>query len=321
MIKKTSFLLYALIMGLLVLSSSCKKDDANVLAVLTTAEVTGIMRTTAVSGGDITDDGGAAIIIRGVCWSTNETPTINDSKTVDGDGIGSFTSNIKDLEANTTYYVRAYAVNSVGTNYGNAFSFTTKDCVDGDGNIYETVIIGNQTWMAENLKTTKYSDGLAIPLVTDKDAWLGLTTPGYCWYDHDLTSHANIYGALYNWYTVNTDKLCPTGWHAPTNADWTTLITYLGGAEEAGGKLKESGTTHWDEPNQGATNESGFTALPGGMRYNGVFSSMRRTGQWWTATQDDTHTALAIYLDSAESDVMKSENNKTNGFSVRCVKN
>ena len=143
---------------------------------------------------------------------------------------------------------------------------------DIEGNVYPAVIIGTQVWMAENLKTTKYNDGMAIPLVSDNNAWEALKTPGYCWYNNDAAANKNRFGALYNWYTVNTKKLCPAGWHVPNDKEWTTLRTYLGGEEIAGGKLKETGTTHWTSPNTDATNQTGFTALPGGgRRSNGEF--------------------------------------------------
>jgi len=136
---------------------------------------------------------------------------------------------------------------------------------DVDGNNYKTIKIGNQEWMAENLKTTKYKDGTSIPLFTAATPMANFTSPGYCWYNSDSATYRNSYGALYNWYAVNTGKLAPTGWHVPTEAEWNTLIAYLGGESVAGGKLKEAGTSHWSSPNTGATNEVGFSALPGGM--------------------------------------------------------
>lgn len=230
----TTILVYILIIGLLlVLSNSCSKDDdkgISLLApVLTTTEVTNITQSTAVSGGNITDDGGATVTVRGVCWSINPTPTIKDSNTADGGGAGSFTSNITGLAIGATYYVRAYATNSKGTGYGSTMSFYTDGTVDVDGNVYKTVTIATQRWMAENLKTTKLNDGTSIPNVTDGKAWKNLTTPGYCWYDNDPKYYGNTYGALYNFYAVETNKLCPTGWHVPTDAEWDILIDHLGG--------------------------------------------------------------------------------------------
>jgi len=190
---------------------------------------------------------------------------------------------------------------------------------DKDGNVYTSVTIGTQTWMVENLKTTKYNDGSSIPNVTDGEAWGSLTTPGYCWYDNDITNKTP-YGALYNWYAVNTGKLCPTGWHVPSDAEWTTLTTFLGGEGVAGGKLKETGTTHWNSPNTGATNETGFTALPGGDRiYNGsLFHDIGELGYWWSATQ--YMGAGYIYMYYEDTEFYSYSITQEYGFSVRCLK-
>jgi len=194
-------------------------------------------------------------------------------------------------------------------------------CKDNDGNNYTTVQIGTQVWMVENLKTIKYNDGTPIPLVTDSTAWSNLTTPGYCWYNND-TANKNAYGALYNWFTVNTGILAPTGWHVPTDAEWTTLTTYLGGESIAGGKLKETGLTHWRSPNAGATNESGFTALPGSHRdINGAFSAIGDDGYWWSVTEyGSTGKVWYRNMNYNYAGVVRVSNNKINGHSVRCVK-
>lgn len=191
---------------------------------------------------------------------------------------------------------------------------------DQDGNNYKTVKIGNQTWMAENLKTTKYNDGTAISLVSDSTVWVALTTPAYCWYDND-TTYKNTYGALYNGHTINTGKLCPYGWHVSTDVEWSTLVSYLGGESVAGGKLKETGTPHWSSPNLGATNESGFAALPGGSRYtNGLFFTIKNIGYWWSSTENKTLNGWYRSMNNRNSAVSRSYIDLTNGFSVRCVK-
>ncbi|HBH49701.1 MAG TPA: hypothetical protein DDX98_13740 [Bacteroidales bacterium] len=202
---------------------------------------------------------------------------------------------------------------------------------DIDGNEYKTVQIGNQIWMAENLKTTKYNDGTEIPLVTENYDWASynLDTPGYCWYDNDIATYGEKYGALYNWYAVNTGKLCPVGWHVPTDEEWTQLSDYYGGVSNLGGKLKETGTSHWVSPNTGATNETGFTALPGGSRnISGNFGSTGYLGIWWSATEHDTYynAAWSRYVKNDEGLFYNSRSGNTNhihkgnGFSVRCVK-
>lgn len=200
---------------------------------------------------------------------------------------------------------------------------------DIEGNVYKIVTIGKQVWMKENLKTTKYNDGTSIPLVTDDKAWAALTTPAYCWYKNDAKSNKNTYGALYNWYTVNTNKLCPKGWHIPTDTEWTVLTTYLGGESIAGGKLKEKGTTHWETPNTGATNESGFTALPSGYRnFAGAFDIsgsnaiyFRSNGCWWSSTEQYDFNAYYRRLYNSYSSIYRSPSVKQFGYSVRCLLN
>jgi len=196
---------------------------------------------------------------------------------------------------------------------------------DIDGNVYKTVKIGNQTWMAENLKATKYNDGKAIPLVTDNAAWtnrdsIALTTHAYYWYDNDSTKK-NTYGALYNGYAVKTGKLCPTGWHVPTDAEWSELTTYLGGEDVAGGKLKETGTDHWQSLNKGATNETVFTALPGGYRtMNGKFYYINGGSGWWSSTKYNSTYAWSRGMHSDTDHVSRGANELPNSLYVRCLK-
>jgi uncharacterized protein (TIGR02145 family) len=399
--------------------SCCKEERPT----LTTATVINITGNTALCGGTITDEGSGTVISRGVCWSTAITPTLADSKTVDGAGAGTFASNITGLNGATTYYVRAYATNKVGTGFGMTMSFTTlgqaptastesatnitttsaklngkakanylsttvtfeygttmsygqtvspeqnqitgntfnnvsadifgltpgtiyhfrmktmnslgtvfgndltfttvpSTLLDEDGNTYNVISIGIQVWMAENLKTTKYKDGTSIPNVIDNTTWNGLSTDAYCWYNNDDASFKATYGALYNWFAVNTAKLCPTGWHVPSDAEWTTLTTYLGGESVAGGKLKETGIAHWQSPNTGATDEIGFTALPGGYRgFNGTSVSIGGGGSWWSSSVYSTQDAWHRGLNYSSSNVSRSNGgDKRDGFSVRCLK-
>ncbi len=191
---------------------------------------------------------------------------------------------------------------------------------DADGNVYNTVVIGTQVWLKENLKTTKYRNGSPIPAVTDQTEWGTISTPGVCWYENSQSNYGNTYGAIYNWYAVKTGNICPTGWHVPTDAEWTTLVTFLGGESVAGGKMKETGTTHWNTPNTGATNESGFTALPAGYRYlDGGYYDNGNYGYWWSASEFDSGDGLfrLIYFD--DKVVEQGNFSKKYGFSVRCV--
>jgi len=191
---------------------------------------------------------------------------------------------------------------------------------DQDGNEYKTITIGTQTWMAENLRTTKFNDGSDIPLVTDYAAWSSLTTPGYCWLNDDEANKV-IYGAFYNFFTVNTGKLAPVGWHVATDAEWTALLYYEGGLDVAGGKLKEIGTTHWLSPNKGATNETGFTALPAGERFeNGYLTGLADISCWWSSTVNNSAEAWIFDLGYNYPGANRESASKIQGFSVRCIK-
>jgi uncharacterized protein (TIGR02145 family) len=300
--------------------------STNALApTVTTSGISEITAAGAKTGGNISDDGGAPITTRGVCWSTSENPTVDDDKTSDGQGAGEYTSVITDLLPYTNYFLRAYASNAAGTSYGEQISFMTLhsfgSVTDIEGNTYKTIQIGNQVWMAENLRTTKYNDGATIPLVTDNSTWAGLSTPAYCWFDNEQSLYAATYGALYNYYAVETGKLCPTGWHVPSDAEWSELTSYLGGASVAGGKMKETGTNHWTSPNSGATNESGFTAVPGGIRYaEATFHGRGYVGFWWSSTAENDIGAWYRGLDHAQAVVVRYEYYKRGGLSVRCLK-
>jgi uncharacterized protein (TIGR02145 family) len=165
--------------------------------------------------------------------------------------------------------------------------------------------------------------GGTIQIVTDNTAWSNLTTPGYCWYNNDEAANKETYGALYNWYTIETTNLCPAGWHVPTDDDWTILTTYLGGESVAGGKLKEAGTAHWATPNTGATNETGFSALPGGWRANtviGSFIDFGTDGSWWSGTEYDATDGYFRGLDYESGLITWRHNFKKAGYSVRCVR-
>ncbi len=297
---------------------------------LTTTTVSSINLTTAVSGGNITSDGGGTVTLSGICWSTSANPTVSDSKTTDGTVSGSFGSTMTGLSEATTYYVRAYATNGAGTGYGNQLVFNTR-LSDVEGNTYSIVNIGTQVWMAENLKTTTLNNSTPIENITDNTAWAALATPAYCWYNNDEATNKPLYGALYNWFTINTGNLCPSGWHVPTDSEYGTLEIYLGVPADSisfwgwrglgvGTKLKS--TAGW-AAGQDGTNTSGFTALPGGYRFagTGTFNDLGNLTYWWTATSIDATRAWYRRIDGSSTSVYHAGTEERGGKYVRCIKN
>ncbi len=263
---------------------SCKPKD---IPVLTTTEVSNLSSNSAVTGGTIISDGGGNITASGICWSLKENPTIADFKTNDGSGNGTFTSNITGINSTKVYYVRAYATNSAGTGYGNT---VVSIIADADGNIYHKVVIGTQSWLVENLRTTKYRSGESVSTVTDATAWSYATFGACCDYNIDA-AYGSIYGKLYNFAAINDSRnIAPNGWHIATDTEWTLLINYTGGEINAAKKLKEIGLTHW-KTNSEATSEYGFNALPGGIRIpNGDFGNITEKGSWWSSSENNSTT-------------------------------
>jgi uncharacterized protein (TIGR02145 family) len=404
------------------------------LATLTTTPVTSVTKTTAESGGNISDSGGGAITARGVCWATTTDPTIEGSKTSDDTGAGVFTSSLTNLMPGTTYFVRAYATNSAGTAYGNEVTFETvcnlpaapgsitgstnivpnshgvaysisavpsatgytwtvpagatitsgqgttaiivdfgptggdlsvrsentcgnsiyttlsvnpiviSNCgtvMDVEGTAYNTVTIGTQCWFSENLKTTRYNNGDPILTETDIIAWSMLTTGAYCWYNNDETAYKTIYGALYNWFAVDDSRnICPTGWHVPTNSEWTVLENFLVtngynyDGSTVGNKFAIALTTAtgWNPSSVEGTvgntdysasrNSTGFTALPAGVRDANqlIFGSIGNYGMWWTSSENNSIEAWDRGIASGFSSLGRLNVLKTHGFSVRCLK-
>jgi uncharacterized protein (TIGR02145 family) len=190
---------------------------------------------------------------------------------------------------------------------------------DIDGNSYKTIKIGDQVWMAQNLRTSRLNDGTPIPLVTDNTQWSTSTTAARCYYANDSVKYKYLYGAMYNYYAVSTDKLCPAGWHVPANAEWEELADFLGGLSVAGGKMKVTGTEHWSSPNTGATNESGFSALGGGDRPEN-FLQIGDYGVWWSATNKDDSQAYYYDANYNITNLETSYLQKSIGFNVRCIK-
>ena len=226
------------------------------------------------------------------------------------------------LDANTGIGITTHSCGA--TNVHNA-AVTYESLTDADGNIYRTVQIGTQTWMAENLRTTKYRNGTTISNGTDNVTWQNNSFSGaYCSYNNN-TANDCPYGKLYNWHAVNnTNQLCPTGWHVPTDSDWTNLITFLGGESLSGGKMKSTGIQFWESPNLSATNSTGWSGLPGGFRNTiGTFNSSLNIGffgLWWSSTPFGSSSVSYRALEYSTQNLPSFFTEKTVGCSVRCVK-
>jgi len=315
------------------LSVRCIK---NTLPQVNTTSVTNVTPLTALVTGEVISDGGDQNNIRGFCYSTTVSPTVSNATTMNGTGLGVYSGSLMNLTPSTTYYVRAYVTNSVGTSYGNAMSFTTgslpgvrcpgtPSVTDIDGNLYHTVQIGNQCWTQSNLKTSRFRNGDIIPTGLNNSDWQNTTSGAYSIYNNDPVNDG-LYGKLYNHYAVTDSRgLCPTGWHVPSDAEWTILENHLGGSSVAGGALKSTAMQPtlggWDQPNTGATNSSGFTALPGGLRNSfGDFSGMAIDGYWWSSSVLSASSAWFSLLNYGSSDIFRNSGNRKLGFSVRCCR-
>jgi uncharacterized protein (TIGR02145 family) len=316
---------------------------------LITFSVSDFTSTSGYSGGNITDHGGGEVHASGICWSTGRNPDLNDLHTDEGGGHSTFDSFLNDLIPYTIYHVRAYATNDAGTGYGQEVAFKTywdnSPVTDWDGNEYPTVQIGEKVWTAMNLRSTHYADGTAIDLVEPEDQWGNLETDAmaYCYYANN-GSQAEPYGALYTWGAATNGSLegdggasmiqgvCPDGWHLPKDDEWKMLEIELGmtglianeeqwrGYDE-GGKLKFAGTEFWNEPNDLATNESGFNALAAGKRsVQGLFSDKGNYTVFWTSTGIGETEAWIRALHTQRGDIKREPGNRKEGYSVRCIK-
>jgi uncharacterized protein (TIGR02145 family) len=288
---------------------------------LGTIDISSISSSSAISGGRIINDGGAPISETGVCWNTAGTPTISDNRTNDDISSVNFVSSIKGLEGYQTYYVRAYATNSSGTGYGNQIKFTTPSVLtvtDYDGNVYNTVTIGTQVWLAENLRTIHYRNGDRINyLSANNDSIANIKIGIYQWYNDNINNR-NVYGALYNWHAIKDSRnLCPTGWHIPSKMEWTTLITFLGGTNVAGGKMKEGGSSRFN------------ALLAGGGRFGGsgsgatinYYTDIESCARFHSSSLDNVSAPLSIILSKEANWAI--ENNyffDSMTLSVRCLK-
>ena len=314
-----------------------------------TDSATDITDTSALAGGTVIDDGGAPLTARGICWGTGPNISLDSSHTEVGGGTGSFTSYLTDLNFLTTYYYAAYATNSEGTVYGEVFELTTLEkrghVTDIDRNSYRVVTIGQQIWMAENLKVTRYADGTPIPFVEDQATWgdLTITDKAFCYYSYDST-YKKDYGALYTWPAAmngatSSDLIpsgiqgaCPDGWHVPSDGEWKELEISIGMSqaqadstgyrgEGYGGKLKATGTDHWKDPNVGATDHYGFSALPGGIN-NSTGYCYNRTIEcyFWSSSDGGSNEIWYRYLKYDRSELYRGRTYwYGDGYSVRCV--
>ena len=292
-----------------------------------TASVNMITETSATGGGNVTDNGGASVTTRGICWSTSKDPDIYDFKSEVGSGIGSFTVNIPNLTPNTLYYVKAFATNSAGTGYGSLTSFKTRGANDEtgsfidlrDNHVYDWVKLGGQIWMGGNLAWLPDVIGPAYGSTTFPLYYVyGYT--GTSIYEAKNTENYAIYGTLYNWPAALI--ACPEGWHLPADSEWTTLSNFLDGKSVAGGKMKEAGTIHWKDPNFCADNSSNFTGLPAGDRSWWLdFYYLGETTFFWSATEADSVLARNRSLGYKRADLENKLWTKEYGFSIRCVRN
>ena len=316
----------------LILAISCKKSDQGQVPEVFTKGVRMVTPSSAICDGEIKSNGGSRLIEQGFCWSTGHLPVIKDNKIMMGfQDVCRYSTKVIGLGQQTVYYMRAYAINSIGTAYGEELSFTTPadhlpgetgTVTDVEGNIYKTISIGSQVWMAENLKTTRYCNGDIIGTTSPATLYIvEETTPKYQWAYNGDEKNVATYGRLYTECAVaDIRNVCPAGWHIPSIDEWQNLITYLGGTDVAGGKLKEAGTAHWQSPNFGATNYFGFTALPAGIRTD-QFINIGIEGIWWLSEVDWSNWSAPVWhLYSTNSNVLLDFYNNFCGLSVRCIK-
>jgi uncharacterized protein (TIGR02145 family) len=349
--NSTCSVLLLLLAIIMFFTGGCRKEKE--LPEVLTIEISEINQAIAVGGGNVISYGGSTLLVRGVVWSENPEPTFYSYSgyTTDGIGLGEFNSTLTRLRPSTTYFMRAYARNSKGIGYGNTVEFTTLDIISGDGvtdtdgNFYPTVIIGEQEWMAENLRTTVYSDETVIPYVSGDVEWWNTNEGAYCWFNND-TDLKYAYGALYNGYAVATEKLCPAGWRVPSDAEWAQLVDYLFDeigvlkdySENGPGNVLKSCRQlnsplanecntevhpRWEQHTlHYGTDNFGFSALPGGYRMSyGSFHRVGEIARFWSSTEYSLGSFLWYWTMSHENGGFGNIFAlKDVGFSVRCVR-
>ncbi len=331
---------------LLIFFNSCKKE--NTVPVISESSVNNVTEFTATCNATISDDGGGEITVRGFVWDTVANPDLstNFGLSENGTGTGDFTNSLTNLNFETAYYVKAYATNEVGTVYGDELVFTTNDLVwngasctdcetvtDIDGNAYRTVSVGDQCWLVENLKTTKLNDGTDITNVTENGDWNSISSSAYSWYENDI-GNKDTDGAIYNYYAVATDKLCPTGWHVATDNEWKelegTVDTQYDAQDDvwngqswrgndAGDKLKKR--IGWYESGNGV-DEYGFEVLPNGFRnaVTGEFEHKTEWGTIWTHKNTDETEHFRREFSHQDENIARYNCSPRSGYAVRCLK-
>jgi len=322
-IRKYFWLVILIILSLTL--RSCKKEPSVSLPIVKTNAPDFVSSTVMTVGFRVESDGGSKITDCGLFIGSAVSPETSGSKISIGADTGNFYVQITGLIPATQFYMKAYATNSKGQGLGDQETFNTPAKIkDFENYSYETVVIYNQTWMATSLKTTHYLNGDAIGTTTPSTFDIsGESTPKYQWSYNGDDAYALVYGKLYTYYTVtDSRKICPTGWHIPTDADWITLENALGGASYAASFLKESGNAHWISPyNLDGTNITCYNALPGGYRnFNGTFSYIGNYGFWWSSTEGDASNAWVRSMFVQSGQVSRTNFAKKNGASVRCVK-
>lgn len=331
------YVLFLSVFFVFLLFAQCKKEFSGVgVPEVITLTVSNITTSSVNSGGNLITENGFPVNSYGLLVSEFDDFRKHDTVDCTMQSGGLFTAVIRELKYNQTVYIRAWATNSMGTGYGEVIKYTHKESgisfnpdltydtlVDIEGNVYRTIRIGTQEWMAENLKATRFNDGTPIPYVPDNDDWKTLSSPGYSWYLNSEENYKITYGAMYNWWAAASGNICPAGWHVPDSNEFATLINYLGGMTPAGNKLKEKGHSHWVVTNEG-DNLSGFTGVPGGYRDNtGRFYYNGHYGYHWSTTEHYHYKTTAHFLSLRTYDSIayaEPRTTKQAGISIRCLR-
>lgn len=317
------FLFCLLFIGLLIINSCKKEETPGKVATIGSFEITEITDKTIVCKTEVLNNGNAEILRRGVCWSTQKLPKTSINSTYDGTGLGNYESTVSGLIQTGKYYVRPYVTNTFATVYGETVEFQTKEgdgkqVIDYDGNIYNTIVIGDQTWLTENSYAKHFQNGKTVYSKKQSFTPLNIHSSTIASFSFKNSEEIAYYGATFTWEKVMDERnVCPTGWHPAIETEWGDLIYFLGGPVVAGGKLKEVGIGHWHPPNEGATDEYGFSALPSGYNnsaYVGVYA------YWWSATEYDSINAIGWSLKYDEVEAVPFYASKGVGLSVRCIK-